>query len=90
MEMGTGKTRVALELINIRLQKDRIDHVIWLCPCSVKENLKRDIIKHTGEEQECITHKQIALQAIINNLLILYILPISKNLFNLQSLKFAY
>ena len=55
MEMGTGKTRVALELINIRLQKDRIDHVIWLCPCSVKENLKRDIIKHTGEEQECIT-----------------------------------
>ena len=55
MEMGTGKTRVALELINIRLQKDRIDHVIWLCPCSVKENLRRDIIKHTGEEQNIIT-----------------------------------
>ena len=55
MEMGTGKTRVALELINIRLNKGRIDHVIWLCPCSVKENLRRDIIKHTGEEQNIIT-----------------------------------
>lgn len=48
MEMGTGKTRVALELIKTRLEKKRIDYVIWLCPCSVKENLKRDIIKHTG------------------------------------------
>lgn len=56
MEMGTGKTRTALELINIRLNKARINHVIWLCPCSVKENLRRDIIKHTGYEQsELIT-----------------------------------
>lgn len=51
MEQGTGKTRTALELINIRLNKGRIDHVIWLCPCSVKETLRRDIIKHTGDEQ---------------------------------------
>ena len=56
MEMGTGKTRTTLELINIRLNKERINHVIWLCPCSVKENLRRDIIKHTGEDQhELIT-----------------------------------
>lgn len=51
MEQGTGKTRTALELINIRLNKERINHVVWLCPCSVKENLRRDIIKHTGSEQ---------------------------------------
>ena len=51
MEQGTGKTRTALELINIRLNKGKITHVIWLCPCSVKENLRRDIIKHTGEDQ---------------------------------------
>ena len=51
MEQGTGKTRTALELINIRLNKWKITHVIWLCPCSVKENLRRDIIKHTGEDQ---------------------------------------
>lgn len=50
--MGTGKTRTALELVKIRLDKGKINHVIWLCPCSVKENLKRDIIKHTGEPQE--------------------------------------
>lgn len=56
MEQGTGKTRAALELINERLLKRRIEHVIWLCPCSVKENLKRDIIKHTGNNQnELIT-----------------------------------
>ena len=51
MEMGTGKTRTMLELIKIRLDKKRINKVIWLCPCSVKENLRRDIIKHTGMEQ---------------------------------------
>lgn len=48
LEMGTGKTRTALELIKIRLEKGRINHVLWLCPCSVKETLTRDIIKHTG------------------------------------------
>jgi len=49
MEMGTGKTRTTLELIKIRLDKDKVDHILWLCPCSVKENLKRDVIKHIGE-----------------------------------------
>ena len=46
MEMGTGKTRTALELIKQRLDRGKVDHVLWLCPCSVKENLKRDILKH--------------------------------------------
>jgi len=48
MEMGTGKTRTALELVNIRLVAEKVEHVLWLCPCSVKENLRRDIIKHAG------------------------------------------
>jgi len=52
MEMGTGKTRTMLEIINIKLNKGKISHVIWLCPCAVKENLRRDIIKHTGNEQK--------------------------------------
>lgn len=47
MEQGTGKTRTALELIKIRLEKGKINHVIWLCPFSVKENLRRDIIMHS-------------------------------------------
>ena len=46
MEMGTGKTRTALELIKQRLDKGKVNHILWLCPCSVKESLKRDILKH--------------------------------------------
>lgn len=46
MEMGTGKTRTTLELIKLRLDKGKVNHILWLCPCSVKENLKRDILKH--------------------------------------------
>jgi SNF2 family DNA or RNA helicase len=51
MEMGTGKTRVALELIAQRLDAGKVDHVLWLCPCSVKENLRRDILKHADSLQ---------------------------------------
>lgn len=46
MEMGTGKTRTALELIIKRYNVGKVNHVLWLCPCSVKENLRRDLIKH--------------------------------------------
>lgn len=55
MEMGTGKTRTALELIKNRLDKGKVNHVLWLCPCSVKENLKRDIIKHAGGDVSMFT-----------------------------------
>lgn len=47
MEMGTGKTRTALEIIQRRLDAGKLDHVLWLCPCSVKENLRDDIRKHS-------------------------------------------
>lgn len=46
MEMGTGKTRTALEMIQRRLDAGKLDHVLWLCPCSVRENLREDIRKH--------------------------------------------
>lgn len=46
MEMGTGKTRVALEMAVRRYQQGKINRVIWLCPCSVKESLKRELLKH--------------------------------------------
>lgn len=49
MEQGTGKTRTALELIDLRVKTKKVNHVLWLCPCSVKVNLKEDIIKHVGE-----------------------------------------
>lgn len=46
MEMGTGKTRTALEMIARRLDAGKLDKVLWLCPCSVRENLRADIAKH--------------------------------------------
>lgn len=49
MEMGTGKTRTALEMIKRRLEKGKISHVLWLCPCSVRESLKQDILKHSTD-----------------------------------------
>ena len=49
MEMGTGKTRTTLELIQRRIELGRVDHVLWLCPCSVRENLKTDIQYHAEE-----------------------------------------
>lgn len=45
MEMGTGKTRTAIELAHLRTGK--IDHVIWLCPVSLKETVRIEILKHT-------------------------------------------
>lgn len=33
-EMGTGKTKIALDLINSKQHK--IDYVLWICPCSLK------------------------------------------------------
>lgn len=50
MEMGTGKTRTALELIARRIHAGKVDHVLWLCPCSVKKTIERDISKHLGHE----------------------------------------
>jgi len=67
MEMGTGKTRTMLEIINIKLNKGKISHVIWLCPCAVKENLRRDIIKHTGNEQKDLIEYNIrTFRKIVN------------------------
>lgn len=44
MEMGTGKTRTAIELACQR--QHRIDHVVWLCPVSVKETILQEWRKH--------------------------------------------
>nr|DAS11646.1 MAG TPA: ATP-dependent DNA helicase [Caudoviricetes sp.] len=41
MEQGTGKTRVALELI----KDTNSDLVLFFCPCSTKNDLKIEIEK---------------------------------------------
>lgn len=45
MEMGTGKSRTAIELVKKR--RDKIDKAIWFCPVSLKETVRQEILKHT-------------------------------------------
>lgn len=45
MEMGTGKTRTAIEIIHRR--RNRIGNVIWFCPVSLKPTIRHEILKHT-------------------------------------------
>lgn len=40
MEMGTGKTKVALDLIASKA--DRVDYILWICPCSLKNEIERE------------------------------------------------
>lgn len=47
MEMGLGKTRTSLSLIQYRLDKNKIDSVLWLCPCSTKKNVEEQIKEHS-------------------------------------------
>lgn len=45
MDMGTGKTRTAIEFINYR--KDKISNVIWFCPVTLKQTVFNEFKKHT-------------------------------------------
>ena len=45
MEMGTGKTRTALELI--KRKQSHVDKVVYFCPVSLKYTVQSEIIKHT-------------------------------------------
>ena len=46
MEMGTGKTRTALELIQRRLETGKVSQVLWLCPYSVQRDLPELLSEH--------------------------------------------
>ncbi len=50
MEQGTGKTITALEIVRRRFVAEKIDAVIYLCPCSAKGNIKREIMKQCPKE----------------------------------------
>lgn len=43
MEMGTGKTKVALDLIASK--KKKIDYVLWICPFSTKGEIESERLK---------------------------------------------
>ncbi len=44
-EMGTGKTRIVIDLIYRRQKK--IDNVVYFCPVSLKDTVLQEIKKHT-------------------------------------------
>ncbi len=46
MEMGTGKSRTAIELANLR--QARIRNVVWFSPVSCKQTVRHEILKHTN------------------------------------------
>lgn len=48
MEMGTGKTRTAIEMICRR--RDKVSKVVWFCPVSLKETIRHEIFKHTDTQ----------------------------------------
>jgi SNF2 family DNA or RNA helicase len=45
MEMGTGKSRTAIELA--RLRQTKISRVVWFCPVALKQTIRHEILKHT-------------------------------------------
>ena len=54
MDMGTGKTRTALELIWLR--RKRIVKCVWCCPVSLMEETRREILRHTSCIDTDISH----------------------------------
>lgn len=48
LEMGLGKTRTTLELVQRRFELGKIDRVLWFCPCSTKTNLVEQIKTHSN------------------------------------------
>jgi SNF2 family DNA or RNA helicase len=52
MEMGTGKSRTALELIALRQAK--ISNIVWFCPFSIKWALAEELQKHLADPDDLI------------------------------------
>lgn len=52
MEMGTGKSRTAIEIIHRRYA--RINNILWFCPVSLKQTIRYEILKHTDSKDEDI------------------------------------
>lgn len=52
MEMGTGKTRTALELISRRLDTGKVRQVLWLCPYSIVPDMPELLEEHAEGAME--------------------------------------
>jgi SNF2 family DNA or RNA helicase len=47
MEMGTGKSRTAIELVLRRAELGRVSNAVWFCPVSLRDTVRQEIVKHT-------------------------------------------
>jgi len=52
MDMGTGKTRCAIQLVYLR--QARISQVVWFCPCTLKITTLKELLKHTTLDESQI------------------------------------
>lgn len=52
MDMGTGKSRTLIELARIRQEK--WDKLFWFTPCSLRDNVREQLLIHTDLEYEDI------------------------------------
>lgn len=80
--MGTGKTRTALELIARRYNAGKVNHILWLCPCSVRPTIKAELKKHIYGDTKMFTVAGIESLSSSDRLyLMLLQLAQSKNLY---------
>lgn len=54
MDMGTGKTRTMLEIIKNKMDRGKVEKVIWFCPCSAKDNILKEFEKHITKGSKAI------------------------------------
>lgn len=60
MEMGTGKTKVAMDLIASK--KNKIDYILWICPFSTKSDIEIERLKwHSDLEIDIIGFETLSL-----------------------------
>lgn len=65
MEMGTGKTKVACDLINSRTEM----FVLWICPYSVKDQTEEEVKKWTNRKVNVIGIESLVSDKLYLNLL---------------------
>jgi SNF2 family DNA or RNA helicase len=56
MEMGTGKSRTAIEIAARRFASGKIERVVWFCPVSTKETIRTEITKHVEKPSIYVFH----------------------------------
>lgn len=63
MEMGTGKTKVALDLIASK--KEKVDYILWICPFSIKQEIESEVKKwHSELKVEIVGCETISMSSV--------------------------